>query len=63
MNNVAKIVGVVLIGGLWIVALVDYLAKPQGLNEGVATVGQTAVDFYSTLEGKGAPLPIGGVSG
>ncbi len=63
MNNVAKIIGVVLIGGLWIVALVDYLQRPAGLNQGVATVGQTAVDFYSTLEGKGAPLEIGGVSG
>lgn len=62
-GKIAGIIGVVLIGGLWIVALVDYLKKPSGLNTGIAETGSTVVDFYNTLEGNGAPLQIGGVSG
>ena len=62
-NNIAKIIGIVLIGGLWVVALLDYLRRPAGLNTGLATTGQTVTDFYSVLSGAGAPLHIGGVSG
>lgn len=64
MNNLWKIIGAVLIGGLWIVALVDYLKAPAGLNQGAATAETGVIDFYSTLEGNGAPMQFpGGVGG
>ena len=65
-HDVGGIIGTFLVGGLWVVALYDYLQAPGGLNQGLQYTGATLTNIYSVLEGKGAPVsyqPVAGVGG
>jgi hypothetical protein len=65
MNNFWKIVGAVLIGGLWLVAIYDYVTHASAVNQGLEVASSGIDNFYSILEGNGAPItmPNVGISG
>lgn len=54
-KNIAAIIGVVggfLMGGLAVVAFLDYVTHPAGPNQAAATTTSGVVDIYQLLAGQ-----------